>query len=414
MTSEKLQRWKETEQGPSKLAAAVADVSLALPLRTEAALALVEIQEVQRLVDALRATEAGPRAALTTPLAETLLKKLDGARARVARPTALEAKDALFSLRASLTALTRTRVDTKLLAWLLDDWAGRAGGEHSGPKIVRAIGADAGPALARGLRRADAGAALVIAELLRDLGGEADRAAAAAVVIERLREPKGIAREPAYRALALLGCPLSRTFLLAAARAGAEDGRVLALLALAKDPQLSSAPALAALAGNARVPAAVREAAFTALEPIESPVVADLLAAIIARDAAEKVRYRSVEALVACCKVAGVARLLGALPAGYSYRRLDVSDFIERDVRALGAAVVPVLRGALSSPSWIARVIAVRLLGELGGRGDVLALRPLLTDETTLRGWDGGSARARRATVAAEAEIAIQRLSRSR
>jgi len=416
VTSAKIQHWKETEEGAGKLAAAVADLDLVLPLRTEAALALVQIQEVERLIDAVRPTEAAARSALTVALAAALLPRLEGASPPLAPPTAMEAKDVLFALRDWLPAEARARADARLVRWLLADWAGRAGGDHSGPKIVRAIGAPAAPALAEGLRQVDASAALVLAPLLREVGGGPDRDRGAGALIERLREREGLPREPAFQALAAVGSPLGRTFLLAVARAGAESGRVLALLALAKDPDVASVAELAALAGDTRGPGAVREAAFTALEAIDSPATADALAAIIARDAEEKVRYRAVEALVGCCKVAGVARLLAALPAGYSYRRLDVSDFIEHDVKELGVAVLPVLRRALASPSWIARVIAVRLLGVLGGQGELGALRPLLTDETTLRGWEGDRApgQAKRATVAAEARIAIEGLSRRR
>ena len=415
-TSEKIQRWKETEAGPRKLAAAVADAELALPLRGEAALALIEIRELEALVEAVRGTSPAAQGALMTALAQTLLARLEGSAAPAARPTAIEAKDALFALREWIPAAARGLADEGLIRWLVADWVGRSAGDHSGAKIARAIGGAAAPVLAEGLRRAEAGVAVVFAQLLRELGSGADRERAAALLIERLRERDGLAREAGYQALAALASPLGRSHLLAAAQSGATSDRVLALLALAKAPAVASLPALGALAGGPRIPAAVREAAFTALEAVAAPATADVLAAILARDADEKVRYRAVEALVACCGAAGAERLLAALPPGYSYRRLDVSDFVERDLKDIGAAVVPVLRRALASPSWIARVIAVRVLGELGSEADVAALRTLLTDQTPLRGWQGGDAasRAGGATVAAEARAAIERLGAAR
>ncbi len=96
--------------------------------------------------------------------------------------------------------------------------------------------------------------------------------------------------------------------------------------------------------------------------------------------------------------------MLEALPERYTYKKDDLKDLVEDDVVKLGAKALAPLRTALSSKSWIAKLVAVRTLARLGTAEDVSALEKLVNDGTALRGWEGG------ATLGTEAKAAIEKI----
>lgn len=405
VTSDKIQLWKTTQKGPGKLMAAVGDTGLELKLRSEAAIALVDIDRAQPLAADLHKLPSADRNRIADAVADRLLVRVSGASDQPAGQRAgLRAKDALFALRASLGDDERAVVDDALVRWLLEDWKGRSGGEHSGPKVIRAIGR---PAAALLLERvaADPQVVVIIAGLLKEVGTGAERDKAAERLFERSGGQQG-ATEATLEALGRLGSASARVLLigLAEKRSTPEEVRVAALLALAHDPHASSVDRLAALAGSVGAPKAVRGAAFEALEVIQSDATAAKIGRIVARDRDETVRYRAAEAVVSCCGAQGVAVLLQSLPTRYGYARADVEDLLEKDIKELGSRAAPALRQALASSSWIARVIAVRLLAELGDRQDIQSIEKLAEDRAKLNGWGSD------ATVGSEAQIALKRL----
>jgi HEAT repeat protein len=182
-----------------------------------------------------------------------------------------------------------------------------------------------------------------------------------------------------------------------------------ALYAVKLIPRAEAAKPLASMMADTKLKPRLRKAAVEALEKIPGKESQQALGEIIAKNPDETMRYRAVEAIISCCKVEGVRQLLRSLPANLKYRHEDVRDLVEADVKKLGKAALPVLREALSSKSWIARVVAVRLVGQLGSKQDVSALQKLTKDRTKLNGW---SSKGTPATVGLEAQAAIKKLSK--
>lgn len=401
VTSEKIQRWKGTQKGPAKLRAAVRDTELKQKLRLEAAVALAEINLVQPLTEDFKSLDPKDRNGLGDPLADKLLAKMKGANATATTRAQMQAKDALFGLRASLGAAAQAKIDTQLVSWIASDWAARAGGEHSAEKIVRTVGKPAGKVLAEKIG-SQPKVVVPMAELIGKVGAQADRDAAADRLIA-LAKKADAPGEQIYTALSKVGSPHAREFLVEQGQKGPTQQRIWALLALKAYPDRALVPKLAAIAADSKEEKRIRAGAFEALEKIDSKATARALAEILAKDSEEIVRYRAAEALVGCCKANGVAKLLNGLSPRYTYKKTDVVDYIEKDIKGLGGKVLPPLRAALGSKSWIARAVAVRVLGDIGKKKDLPAIEKLFNDRTKLKGWEG-------ATVGSEAKAAAARL----
>jgi HEAT repeat protein len=404
VTSEKIQKWKRTERGPAKLRAAVRDADLTLALRSEAALALTDLGLSQPLSEDFRALNQSDRSAIGENVVDELAARLKGSPSATTSEQ-LSAKDALFGLRSALDGKQQRRVDSLLARWIVSDWPSRGRGEHSADKVIAALPSEvSGPILASAVTN-DPDLVAVLAGQVRKVGRPTDRRAAAEGLVELARSEKPIAART-LEALGRVGDEKSRRFLLELGQSSANslEQRILALQALALDPSPALVEPLARLAGDSRDEKGVRGAAFQALEAIAGEGTISALGAIIGKDRNETVRFRAVEALVRCCGVDGLPKLLESLPTGYTYAKADVADFLEADIKGLGQEALPVLRKVSKSGSWIARLVAIRVLGDIGTEGDVTALEALASDTTSIRGWEKG------ATLGAEARAAAARI----
>ncbi|MBW2733658.1 MAG: HEAT repeat domain-containing protein [Deltaproteobacteria bacterium] len=403
VTSEKIQTWKRSQHGEAKLRTAVMDRELETSLRIEAAQALTDLSFVSYLAKDLETLPAVDRTHITSALVKSLLSQMSGTSEQRTSKVQLQAKDTLFALRMVFDAPTRTETDKAVVHWIAGDWMERRRGEHSAQKVVKGIGQSAGGYLAERVG-ADPKVVNTIAELIRKQGTAAHRAVAAARLLKLVAEQDPPMKQT-FAALGTIGTNSTRTYLLKVAREGRQEKyRLWAFWALKADPNPASVGVLAFAAGNAKEARNVRGAAFEALEKINAPAAAKALAEIITREKGETVRYRAVEAIIQCCKVAGVRNLLAALPPQFNYNEADVVDLIEKDIKALGKSVLPALRKGLRAQSWISRVVAVRLIGQLGVKTDIEALEKFIGDRTRLKGWSTG------ATLGSEAKAAIEQL----
>lgn len=400
-TPEKVRAWKETEKGPSKIREALRDRASPVEVRVEAVLALADLGMQAELASDLGAIPSAERAPIAVAALSRLLTMMKGAGPGGTTDLQIRAKDVIAQLRTELPAGERARVDGELVLWLLADWGRRRTGEASGDKVLLAIGGPAGAELAKRLT-GSAEYLPELAELLAKVGGASERESGAEALVALARaEPSR--RRGWLEALGKLRSVVGREFLLSLARRGDADERALAVQALGAGGEASSLPFFARLAADVKEPGGVREAAFAAIERVGGAPAMEVLAGFLVSQN-ETVRYRTAEALVACCKARGVAKLLDALPSGYAYKRQDVADYLEKDIREVGSGVLPVLREALKAKSWVARVVAVRLLGEMGAKEDVPRLEALRADATPLLGWGPG------ATLGTEARAAAERL----
>src|SRR5687767_5939786 len=95
VTSDSIQRWKNTEKGPGKLEAAVRDDKVPAKLRAEAAVALVQIGRPDEVESALAAMAPNEREAVSGELVPLYVGQL----ARGSVNEARDARDGLFGLR---------------------------------------------------------------------------------------------------------------------------------------------------------------------------------------------------------------------------------------------------------------------------------------------------------------------------
>ena len=401
VTPEKIQVWKNSENGPPKLRAAVRDEAQPSEIRVLAATALAELGHFDPLKEDLRSLDDGDRKSLAGLLTKEQLARMRGASPQATSELQIHAKDTLFTLREVVGPGDRDALLDELVRWVLGDWSARRRGEHSGEKIVLARGEAAGPELVRRLT-ADIAAVGHLAQLLAKVGGPADREAGTARLVELAKKQKP-AHPETLRALATMGVGSGRRYLLSLARGrGPAAARAAALEALALVPDPALVGPMAEIAGDDKEIGDLREWAFAVLDRIASEQTLEALGPLMAAKE-EVVRYRAAEAAVKCCGAKGVAKLLRTLPSRYAYPEQDVKDYIEKDVSELGSGALPVLREALTWDSWLARVVALRLLARMGGKEDLPRLENLANDSTRLSGWASK-------TVGGEARAAIERL----
>ncbi|MCA9669707.1 MAG: hypothetical protein KC503_29135 [Myxococcales bacterium] len=400
VTPEKVEVWKNSVNGAPKLRAAVRDTGQKIDVRVLAAEALVELGHLGPLGEDLKhiGKDKADQTKVVNALVGKLMKKMKGQGSGRAQ---LSAKDALFSLRPYLSDAKKTEVTKAMISWMLADWARRSGGDHSGPKIVQAAGAAAGPAVADAVAN-DPERVVELANLLAAVGSAADKKAGTAKLIELGKKKPSAA---VFEAIGKVKDASGRAFLVSEAQTGEVKKRQMALLSLKLTPNPSLIKPMAALAGNAKEEGELRDAAFSVLEKVKKPETADALLPMLS-DSNKIVRYRTAEALVSCCGSAGVAKLLGGLSSKYPYEKDDVKDYLQKVIQGLGKSVLPTVRKALASESWIARLVAVQVLGEVGTISDLPGLQKLTSDKTKLKheSWGKG------ATLGAVALAAVARV----
>jgi len=162
-------------------------------------------------------------------------------------------------------------------------------------------------------------------------------------------------------------------------------------------------PLAKAIAGDVKLKdrkAVLRDDAFTLLERIKDKSSLEALLGFLS-DKDDRVRYRAVEGIIAGFGADGLTKLLEGLPPGYTYKKEDVEDFIEKDIIAIGPRALEPMRAMLGSQNPVARLVAARVLGRVGTKEDIPALRKLAADKTRIKGWPKG------ATVGSEARAAV-------
>jgi HEAT repeat protein len=403
VTSEKIARWKQSDKGAAKIRAALRDTGQKLSIRAEAAEALGEMSLFEPLGEDLKAVTEQDRKQIMDELSKRLLAQMKGSNPKSTNKVQLQAKDTLFAIRGLAEEPIRRTLDDEVVRWILGDWGNRSSGEHSADKVVKTIGGRAASLIAEQIG-GEPPLVVTFAILLREIGDQGARDLGAERLVELARRQTPVA-EQTFLALGKVGSLKALAHLAGVAQKAPTDQRVWALQAMAHHPHPSVIPVAKGIASDASLKdddARVRDEAFTLLEKIDDPQSLDALLGLLSSNE-EKVRYRVVEAVVEGFKAKGLTKLLESLPPGYTYKKDDLKDFIEDDIAKLGASALPPLRQALASKSWIARLIAVHVLAQVGTSEDLAGLQKLTSDVTKLRGWDG-------ATLGSEATAAVEKL----
>jgi len=118
-------------------------------------------------------------------------------------------------------------------------------------------------------------------------------------------------------------------------------------------------------------------------------------------------RWRGGELIMHIGGPAIVPEFLRKLPTGRDTEYLpeEIGGYGDR-ISEMNPVPLEAVRSALTAESWVARLIAVQVIGRRGGREDVPTVQQLTSDNTRITGdgWDDG------ATVGKEARTALARL----
>ena len=420
VTKEKIDIWKLSDKGAAKLRACVLDKGQTMDIRVECAQALAEMGLVYYLSMDLgglkgAATDPASKDAKTKEVTSSdgkqilanLFKKLiaamKGSNPKETTRVKTRAKDALYSIRGMLNPKQQKEVDTEVVRWILADFQKRNEGDHSAEKIIKASGPVAGPLLAEAMTHGGT-RPLYVAILLRAIGSQADRDAAAKHLVQSATRAKKLSA-PTLEALGRVGSVHAVEYLLTLTARDEMAVRVYALRALQLWPHVKALPAAKAIASDDTLKdkkLLVREEAFNLLSMIPDPRALDALTGFL-EHANEDIRYTAMHRIIEGFKAKGLPTLLKRLSMTYTYKKQDLADLVTSYVVDLGPTALPPIRAGLGSPNWVAKLVSIKVLAQVGTKKDLVALEKLVNDKTKIKGWEN-------TTIGSEAQAAAKQI----
>lgn len=389
---ENIDKWLSTEKGVDKLRQALRDSDEEADVRAHAAQNLIiHVENHHAIVrEALEDMSDQERHAVLAALAPRLWESAKVAREKeVPTPLQGQAKDGLFEFRGMADEATRQKIDGYLVEWLAGGhYEGRATiGRFNGRTIVRALGPVAAPKLLEAARRilvrppdADGSRPKVGDELLAALASTGQAEAITLLVDMVTKDYK----DPSLpkRALAAMheafvqpvsGQPVPARPALV--------GEVERLGQIARDENLSGvmnndAVDLVAVIGPPECIAPFVE--LTKMPSLQ-----------------QAFRWVGIQRGLRCGGAQALAPIVEAMPTTIPYERALLEKYVYKEVLAApGAAkAAEQARHLLASPSWVARITGIELLGALKQRPtadeDAKRIRQLAKDRTVLKGWWG-------------------------
>jgi hypothetical protein len=402
VSSEKIEQWKGTQKGPAKIEEALRSSAVAPRLRAEAAAALTDLGMPEKVDEVLAALPANERWEILKSLVPIDVKTMESAPL----PKVRDARDGLFSARQYAQPEEQKQIDVAILNSLEKDLKeGRfSGARHSLDKMLTAIGTASGPMLVRLLSDPKA-PYQGLAELLVRVGDEAARDKGGAVLVRRAAAENEISNGM-WIALGTLGGQSVTEFLAQKLLKSPPAEAALAAKALQQARYPSVLPLALKIAADPKANNLVRDEVFGVVEKIGGAAAQKGLVEIIAKDKKDLVRYRAYESALEAGKVEAVRPALDAFSDKLSFKKEDVLDFLVKDITKLGFSAKPAVLDALSSPSALARIVAVWALEaplanprqSLGAASDVAVLLKLADDKASPKGFPAGT------TVGAEAK----------
>ncbi|HEX7481549.1 MAG TPA: HEAT repeat domain-containing protein [Polyangiales bacterium] len=451
--------WKGTVKGPGKMVAVMMASKFDVPLRTYAAIGLVEMErqdvdgvaEMQRAIQKLDGTA---RDQIVEGLADgliTLMKKapaqasLDGAPP----PYQVRAKDAAFLLVSAATPAVREKLTTAVVSWYTEDFNGRSlSGNFSAEQVVRALGSAAAKSLVDALSAKLPQQALVkLAELIGQLGEPGVKRRAGHILVQIEHEMEGpqflewlksqIADQmkqggkidpkrlesaaelnrnnfietgalTAMKYLADQPEVAARLLEIASLKeARLTDRRTRALQALEGKVTSAQLEALLGLALDPSNPVSVRDYAFDRVGDIRDPKAIPPMWPLVQDSEDQRLRWRAGELVLTIGGNALLSEFFAKLPGGAtSYEPEELDGYAQRMTQ-----MTPLPRelaiAQLHSPNWWHNVIALDFLQRKGSEADVAEMSALTHSSTATKGkhWDDNQK-----TVGKVAEQAIAAL----
>ncbi len=203
VNSDDVQQWKDTVKGPARLAAVIGSDRYAPELRTEAALAIVEMDRsdvdalvlLKKSLDDLQSEDSAASQTIVegmVPRLEALLAEESGQAGSPPEPIQVRAKDAAYMVIPYAPEAKRDALVRSVLAWYSADFEGRSlAGDYSAEQVTRSLGAEAARQLVDALHEKMTPAAMIkIAEIIEESGDDdtKKRAGDRLVAIEREME----------------------------------------------------------------------------------------------------------------------------------------------------------------------------------------------------------------------------------
>lgn len=390
VSHENIDRWPSTQKGPGKLRDALQDSQLEPDLSAHAGRNLIQMDETAFVIEAFGKMSETRRQAVLDKLVRRLWRdaRIEG-ELTMPSPDQVAAKDALFALRKLATGEVQSTIDENLVDWLTGGYyAARARqGAARGSLIVRTIGAKAAPKL------------LAVGKFI--LVSPADTAGRLAKI-----------EDPLLIGLAATGDPDAVDFLLDLMNVERNDDtlsqRVIDALHLA---YVSNENLFDVADGKALIPHVGRLASLAQDETRDPRLVNDAIRIIGAVGAPacikplveliafphenENFLWVAANSALQCGKSQAIVPVADAIPQGGSYTRKELAGALWVPMAVLDDKqnVAKQARILLESQSWVSRIIAVELLGELAlassAASDAEQIARLGDDKTPLRGWWG-------------------------
>ena len=207
VTPDDIDYWKRTQKGPGKIVAVMLAERYPLELRTQAALALVEMErndvdgvgELQTGLDQVQSRSTEEVQQLVAGMVEPLQSMMRGEGEANANPELgppplqTRAKDAAYVLIPYADDATKTQLMRAVVSWYAVDFANRnLSGNYSAEQVVRSLGAPAARELVEAMNAHLGEQALIkVAELIGQIGDDETKRVAGTRLIEIEREMEG-------------------------------------------------------------------------------------------------------------------------------------------------------------------------------------------------------------------------------
>jgi len=183
--SDDVQEWKGTVKGPTRLVAVIGSDRYARELRTEAALAIVEMDRndidalalLKGALDDLRGQDSAASETIVggmIPRLEALLAQEPDAAGAVPDPIQVRVKDAAYMVIPYAPEDTKEQLIRAVVGWYSADFEGRSlAGDYSAEQVTRALGPEAAGMLVDALHEKMPPQAMIkIAEIIGEDGDE--------------------------------------------------------------------------------------------------------------------------------------------------------------------------------------------------------------------------------------------------
>ncbi len=208
VTGEDIEYWKGTVKGPGKIVAVMLSDRYSMELRTQAAVALVEMErqdvegvaELQTALQTLKASDAVAAKEIVQSMIPDIEKLMVGSQSGPSKdedrgppPLQVRAKDAAYLLVQYADDAAKDRLIQAVVGWYAVDFSGRSlAGNYSVEQVVRSLGSRAASLLVGALNpRMPHQALIKVAEMIGQLGDDPTKERAAKRLVEIEREMEG-------------------------------------------------------------------------------------------------------------------------------------------------------------------------------------------------------------------------------